>query len=134
MSEKLLDCPLTDAELVEACLAEVSRLCKGEHWRMHIPVDLRRDSDILFAELAKRFQDRIAAPAKTFFCIKRSDALHYFYFRDYGYGFDWTDDIREAILYDEKPIIEGMAPAALKTLTSNPTARIVKVVVSEVGG
>lgn len=70
--------------------------------------------------------------AQTFYVIKRSDAPHYFYFRDYGYGFDWTDDIREAILYDEKPIIEGMAPAALKTLTASPTARTVKVMVSEV--
>jgi hypothetical protein len=57
---KIIECPLTDQELIEACLNEVSRLCKqGEHWRMHIPVDLRKDSDILFAEVTRRFRERI---------------------------------------------------------------------------
>lgn len=52
---------LTDQELADKVFAEISSLC-GSHssvrkrWLMSIPVDFRRDSDVLFGELLRRFQ------------------------------------------------------------------------------
>ena len=36
------------ADRINASREELSRLCKGGRWEMHIPVDRRRDSDIIF--------------------------------------------------------------------------------------
>jgi len=57
MSE--LDCPLTDDELIKAVMTMNADLARtgAKTWKMHIPVDLRRDSDILIAEIARRFRD-----------------------------------------------------------------------------
>lgn len=52
---------LTDQELADKVFAEISALC-GSHssvrkrWLMSIPVDFNRDSDVLFGELLRRFQ------------------------------------------------------------------------------
>lgn len=45
---------LTDAEAVKLASAELSRLCKGGRWQMTIPVDFRRDSDVIFGEVIRR--------------------------------------------------------------------------------
>lgn len=64
MSE--LDCPLDDETLIEAVMTMNAELARtgAKTWRMHIPVDLSRDSDILIAEIARRFRDTRATLAK----------------------------------------------------------------------
>ena len=56
---------LTDQELADRVLAEIKALCgdnrmtkagfPNKRWTMSVPVDFDRDSDVLFAEMLRRF-------------------------------------------------------------------------------
>mgnify|MGYP003515131676 CR=1 FL=1 len=54
-------CDLTNEELIERCKEWVSKLARsgGRDWRLHVPVSFNTDPDILFSELANRFQSLI---------------------------------------------------------------------------
>ena len=46
----------SNKEILERAWAEITALCsEGKQWRMTIPVDADRDSDILFGDVLKRF-------------------------------------------------------------------------------
>lgn len=49
----------TDAELITGGRAIITNMCKGDRWRMSIPVH-RDDSDILLSELLDRFEALVA--------------------------------------------------------------------------
>ena len=57
-------CTLSDQELIEKCREWVSALCAsgGRKWSLRVPVDFDRDPDILFNELARRFEATINHP------------------------------------------------------------------------
>ena len=50
---------ITDVELVDGCRKWVSKLCasKGGDWCLSIPPDFRRDPDMLFSELIRRYKE-----------------------------------------------------------------------------
>ena len=51
---------LSDIELADKAAKEVDDLCDGKkRWRMAVPVDFERDSDVLFAELIQRFRQTL---------------------------------------------------------------------------
>jgi len=60
-------CRLSDTELCDAVVALVSRMCDtgARGWRMSVPVDTERDSDILVSELVKRFRAAKAEDVRT---------------------------------------------------------------------
>ena len=46
----------SNKEILERAWAEITALCsEGKQWRMTVPVDADRDSDILFGEVLMRF-------------------------------------------------------------------------------
>ena len=46
----------SNKEILERAWAEITALCsEGKQWRMTVPVDADRDSDILFGEALMRF-------------------------------------------------------------------------------
>lgn len=49
-------CLLTDSELVEAVHKAVSNMCQRKDWRMSVPVDMNKDSDMIISELCNRFK------------------------------------------------------------------------------
>ena len=52
----------SNKEILERAWAEITALCsEGKQWRMTIPVDADRDSDVLFGEVLKRFAQLEAA-------------------------------------------------------------------------
>jgi hypothetical protein len=55
-------CTLSDEELIAKCQEWVSSLCKtgGQSWCLRVPVSLNTDPDMLFSELAERFQKLLA--------------------------------------------------------------------------
>ena len=61
-----LDCPLDDITLINTVIEMNGELAKsgGRTYRMHIPVDLSRDSDVLIGEVARRFCKSIETLAK----------------------------------------------------------------------
>lgn len=56
-------CTLTDVELLEACHKTIADQCKDRKWRMSVPVDMNRDSDMLLAELCNRYKKACKEPA-----------------------------------------------------------------------
>ncbi len=49
---------LSDDYLIERCKEWIGKLCQtgGRAWSLSVPVDFKRDPDVLFGELIKRFQ------------------------------------------------------------------------------
>lgn len=58
MKQEIRKCELSDEDLISKCKEIVSELCKtgGRSWTLRVPVDMNRDPDILFIELAQRFE------------------------------------------------------------------------------
>ena len=49
------------AEKVERAHAEIARLCDGERWRMSIPADPKRDSDLILTDALDALEAHLAA-------------------------------------------------------------------------
>lgn len=45
---------MTDAEAIELAHSEIVRLCAGGEWRMSIPANTLRDSDLIFGRVIRR--------------------------------------------------------------------------------
>lgn len=77
MSE--LNCPLDDATLIEAVMTMNAELARtgAKTWTMHIPVDLKRDSDVLISEVARRFRDALRERDEArALAVKLAEACH----------------------------------------------------------
>lgn len=57
--EEERQCTLTNKELLEACHKAISDMYTKQRWQMTVPVDFNRDSDMLLAELCKRFENAL---------------------------------------------------------------------------
>lgn len=56
---------MSDAELINLCKEELSKLCKtgGRSFKMTVPVRVK-DTDMLFSELIRRFERCLVVPAE----------------------------------------------------------------------